>query len=148
MSVLQRTKQSSTAVSSIQDIDFDKRNEPAGCDELRLNMFHATKSFQIFWSVMAQAALVMSTIPLTNSAYRRATPVSKGATAPNSVADILQYISIGWDTLTRTMNRCESLEDIKTGGEAVMNLPAGMAVPAAIPDPQNRWHGRRVQLPP
>src|SRR6266851_1857123 len=138
MSVLQRTRQSSTAVSSIQDIDFDRRNDPAGCDQLRLNMFHATKSFQIFWSIMAQGALVMSTIPISNSAYRRATPASKGATTPNSVADILQYISSGWDTLTRTMNRCESLEDNKTGGEAVLYLPAEMAVPSTIADLQNR----------
>src|SRR5258708_7399936 len=147
MSVLPRTKQSSTAVSSIQDIDFDKQNEPAGCDELRLNMFHATKSFQIFWSVMAQAALVMSTMPIPNSAYRRATPVSKGATAPKSLADILQYISRGWDTLTRTMNRCESLEDSKPGGEAVLYLPAEMAVPPAIADLQNRCRVRVEHLP-
>ncbi len=110
-------------------------------------MFHATKSFQIFWSVMAQAALVMSTMPIPNSAYRRATPVSKGATAPKSLADILQYISRGWDTLTRTMNRCESLEDSKTGGEAVLYLPAEMAVPPAIADLQNRCRVRVEHLP-
>src|ERR1700685_2137839 len=95
-------------------------------------MFHATRSFQIFCSVLAQGALVMSTIPITNSGHGRATPMSKAATSPNSLSDILQYISAGWDTLTRTMNRCESLEDTKTGGEAVLYLPAGMAIPAEM----------------
>ena len=43
------------------------RSVPAVCEQLRLNMFHATKGFQIFCSVLAQGALVMSTIPIPNS---------------------------------------------------------------------------------
>jgi alpha,alpha-trehalase len=110
-------------------------------------MFYATRSFQIFWSVLAQGALVMSTIPLTNSGHDRATPMSKAATSPNSLSDILQYISAGWDTLTRTMNRCDSLEDKKTGGEAVLYLPAGMEIPAAISELQNHCRVRVEHLP-
>jgi hypothetical protein len=78
-------------------------------------MFHATKRFQILCSVLAQGALVVSTISVPNSGYVRPTPISNATTASNSLADILQYISAGWGTLTRTMNRCDSLEDTKTG---------------------------------
>ena len=40
--------------------------------------------------------------------------------ASNSLArHFAEYISAGWDTLTRTMSRCDSLEDTKTGGEAI-----------------------------
>ena len=58
----------------------------------------------------------MSTIPAANSGQDRTTPMAEAATSPNSLSDILQYISAGWDTLTRAMNRCDSLKDPKTGG--------------------------------
>ena len=89
----------------------------------------------------------MSTIPMPKSRHGRATPISSAATAPNSLADILQYISDGWDTLTRTMNRCESLEDTKTGGEAVLYLPAEMPVPSAVSELQGHCRVRVEHLP-
>ena len=109
-------------------------------------MFHATKSLPILCSVLVQGALVMSTIPITNPAYRRATSMSEAETTPNSLTDILQYISAGWDTLTRAMNRCESLEDTKAGGEAGLCLPAGMEVPPAIAELQNHCRLRVEHL--
>ena len=99
-------------------------------------MFHATKGFQILCSVLAQGALVISTISVPDSGYGRATPISNATTASNSLPSILQYISAGWGTLTRTMNRCDSLEDTKTGGEAVLYLPAEMGIPSAIAELQ------------
>ena len=54
------------------------------------------------------------------------------------VLDILGYISSGWDSLTRAMNRCESLEDTKTGGAAVLYLPADMPIPATVGELQGR----------
>jgi alpha,alpha-trehalase len=87
----------------------------------------------------------MSTIP--KSADGRPISISDGAAAQNSVADILHYISSGWDTLTRSMNRCESLEDTKTGGEAVLYLPAEVATPPAISELQNHCRVRVEHLP-
>src|SRR5216683_2009721 len=110
-------------------------------------MLHATKSIQIFCSLLAQGALVMSTFSMQNSGRGRAAPVSNAATAPNSPDDILQYISAGWDSLTRAMNRCDSLEDTKTGGEAILYLPAGMAIPSAITELQNHCRVRVERLP-
>ena len=138
-------KRSFTDVSSIPDIDFGSHDEPATYVQLRLNMFHATKSFQSICSVLAQGALLLSTMP--NSGHGQATPPSNAATTPNSLADILQYISAGWDTLTRTMNRCESLEDTKTGGEAVLYIPAGMATPPAISELKDHCRVRVERLP-
>jgi alpha,alpha-trehalase len=108
-------------------------------------MTHATRSIQTFCSLLAQGALLMSTIP--KSAGTRPTSISDGAAAQNSVADILHYISSGWDTLTRSMNRCESLEDTKTGGEAVLYLPAEVATPPAISELQNHCRVRVEHLP-
>ncbi|MFI5071606.1 MAG: trehalase family glycosidase [Terriglobales bacterium] len=89
----------------------------------------------------------MSTIPITSSGQSRTTPMAETATSPNSLSDILQYISAGWDILTRTMNRCDSLEDTKTGGEAVLYLPAGMGIPAAISELQMHCRVRVEHLP-
>lgn len=89
----------------------------------------------------------MSTIPLTSSGQSRTIPMAEAATSPNSLSDILQYISAGWDILTRTMNRCDSLEDTKTGGEAVLYLPAGMGIPAAISELQMHCRVRVEHLP-
>ena len=108
-------------------------------------MTHATRSIQTFCSLLAQGALLMSTIP--KSAGTRPTSISDGAAAQNSVADILHYISSGWDTLTRSMNRCESLEDTKTGGEAVLYVPAEVATPPAISELQNHCRVRVEHLP-
>jgi alpha,alpha-trehalase len=110
-------------------------------------MFHATKSLQILCSVLVQGTLVISTIPIPNSGSRRVTSMSEAKAAPNSLADILQYISAGWDTLTRAMNRCESLEDTKTDGEPVLYLPAEMDVPPAIPEMQSHCRVRVEHLP-
>jgi len=110
-------------------------------------MLHSTKSFQIICSLLAQGALVMSAFSIQNSGPGPAAPVSNAATTPSSPDDILQYISAGWDTLTRAMNRCESLEDTKTGGEAVLYLPFGMSMPPAISELQNHCHVRVEHLP-
>ena len=49
-----------------------------------------------------------------------------------SIASISQYISAGWDTLTRSMTDCASVADPKMRIHAVMYLPAGFAVPPAV----------------
>jgi alpha,alpha-trehalase len=89
----------------------------------------------------------MATIPLGSSSESRAVAAAKAATAPRSLDGILQYISAGWDSLTRSMNRCESLEDTKTGGEAFLYLPAGMEIPSAVAELQNHCRVRVEHLP-
>lgn len=88
----------------------------------------------------------MATISLANSGAAQVSAKSP-APAANSLADILHYISAGWDTLTRRMDQCESLEDTKTAGEAILYLPAGMAIPASIAALQNHCRVRVEHLP-
>jgi alpha,alpha-trehalase len=45
---------------------------------------------------------------------------------------ILEYISSAWDTLTRSMNDCQSVVDPKIKVAPVLYLPAGFAEPAAL----------------
>ena len=89
----------------------------------------------------------MATIPMPKSAKRAGTSVSRLTTGQSSVADILQYISTAWDSLTRTMNRCESLEDSKTGGEAILYLPAEMEIPQAVAELQKHCPVQVKHLP-
>lgn len=49
-----------------------------------------------------------------------------------SIASIRQYISAGWDTLTRSVTDCASVVDPKMRIHPVMYLPAGFAVPPAV----------------
>ncbi len=110
-------------------------------------MFHPARCLQIFLSLLAQGTLLMSNHPIVAYGRQPGSPISPGATAPGDLNDILQYISDGWDTLTRTMNRCESLGDSKTDGEPVLYLPAEMANPPSITELQDHCRIRVEHLP-
>jgi alpha,alpha-trehalase len=110
-------------------------------------MFHPAKCLQIFVSLLAQGALLMSTNPVVAYGRQPESPISPSATTSGDLNDILQYISAGWDKLTRTMNRCESLEDSKTDGEAVLYLPAEMEIPPSITELQDHCRIRVEHLP-
>src|SRR5580765_8531724 len=48
------------------------------------------------------------------------------------IAAVHEYISHGWDTLTRSMTDCAFVVDPKLKEHAVLYLPAGMAAPAEV----------------
>jgi alpha,alpha-trehalase len=102
----------------------------------KADMFHAPQRFCILITLLAQGSLVLSNDPILASERKPTAPISRPASAPDSLGDILRYISASWDTLTRTMSRCESLEDTKTEGEPVLYLPAEMAIPSSIAELQ------------
>lgn len=51
---------------------------------------------------------------------------------PANVQKILQYISSGWDTLTRSMTECGTYTDPKTNARSVLYLPADFPEPAGL----------------
>jgi alpha,alpha-trehalase len=53
-------------------------------------------------------------------------------TAVAGLASIRQYISAGWDNLTRSMTDCDSVADPKMKDHPVIYLPAGFAAPPAV----------------
>jgi alpha,alpha-trehalase len=61
--------------------------------------------------------------------------------------DILHYISSGWDTLTRSMTRCETVSDPKTHEKSVVYLPAGFPEPPAVETMQENCGVRVEHLP-
>src|SRR5579863_9454357 len=60
---------------------------------------------------------------------------------------ILDYISSGWDTLTRSMTDCQSVVDPKIKVAPVLYLPAGFAEPAAVQKLATECNVRVEHLP-
>ena len=65
----------------------------------------------------------------------------------NHLAEILRYISSGWDSLTRSMTRCDSVADTKSAQKAVLYLPAQMPIPQALEELQRNCPVRIERLP-
>jgi alpha,alpha-trehalase len=94
-----------------------------------------------------QGVSLMSMIRTPITVNDPATPIPHTSIDTNSLQDILQYISGTWDTLTRSTDQCQSLEDTKTDSEAIVYLPNGMAVPEALSKLQHTCRVRIEHLP-
>ncbi len=80
----------------------------------------------IFVSCCLLAAVLCSGISRAQSSGPTVTVEGQG------LKPILNYISSGWDTLTRSMTDCQSVTDPKMRTASVLYLPAGLAEPAAV----------------
>jgi alpha,alpha-trehalase len=61
-------------------------------------------------------------------------PMSQSENQSNqsSYDRIQAYISSGWDTLTRSLDKCKTFEDIKTDAEPTLYLPAEIPEPGSL----------------
>jgi len=66
---------------------------------------------------------------------------------PQGVQDILQYISNGWSSLTRSMTSCDSVADSKAPEKSVLYLPAAFPVPEAVERMEKNCSVRVEHLP-
>src|SRR3984893_3678458 len=115
-------------------------------------MHRATGFFRVACSLLLQGLLITSQLPTSAASNKKfgsqphvQTPRAADGSEP--LADILRYISAGWDDLTRTMTKCESLTDIKTDKEPVLFLPADFASPPALSELQKHCTVRVERLP-
>src|SRR5256884_2407597 len=69
---------------------------------------------------------------LVSALWAQAPPQSSAASAGSGLAPIRNYISTGWNVLTRSMARCDSVADPKLAAPSVLYLPAELAVPPAV----------------
>jgi alpha,alpha-trehalase len=60
---------------------------------------------------------------------------------------ILDYISSGWDTLTRSMSECKSIVDPKITAQPVLYLPKEMPEPASVQTLSKNCNVRVEHLP-
>ena len=110
-------------------------------------MPRAPKCFHMFLSLIVLGSLLFSKVPVVLAGRQSTPPISGHANESVHLDDILNYISTTWDTLTRTMSQCKSLEDAKTDNEPVLYLPADMAIPPSITELQRTCRIRIEHLP-
>ena len=65
----------------------------------------------------------------------------------SGVQQILQYISSGWNTLTRSMTECKTFTDPKTNATSVLYLPSGFPEPAGIKAVESQCQVQVSHLP-
>src|SRR4051794_39695280 len=66
---------------------------------------------------------------------------------PTGLTPILNYISSGWDTLTRSMTDCQTVVDPKLVESSVLYLPADFSTPAAVQELEKRCKLKVEKLP-
>ena len=71
---------------------------------------------------------------------------AQSPTAANP-ADIREYITSGWDTLSRSMSECKSVVDPKVQTTPVLYLPADLPTPPAVAAMQANCHVEVDHLP-
>src|ERR1700758_1819447 len=95
------------------------------------NYWYKCLAVAILAGVLSGAAPAGTTSAVTRPA--RTTPAAGTPEASDQgLTPILSYISSAWDTLTRSMTRCNSVVDPKLAGQSVLYLPADFAVPPAV----------------
>src|SRR5215472_2687761 len=93
-------------------------------------------------------ALLIATGPSSDAvvvrASARALPSEKGF---QSLGDLLDYISSGWDRLTRSMTDCPTYLDSKISGGQLLFLPANVAAPPGVKEIEKKCSVRTERLP-
>lgn len=91
---------------------------------------HPLRRRQIRLSCVALAILSAVIVFTAIDAEALAAPAK--TPADSALQPILEYISSAWDTLTRSMNDCQSVVDPKIAEASVLYLPAGFDEPPAV----------------
>jgi alpha,alpha-trehalase len=80
------------------------------------------------WRLIAALACVL--LP----PFTRANPVPAATDPPVSegLQPILDYISTGWDTLTRSMDNCSTIVDPKLAAKSILYVPADFRAPEKV----------------
>jgi alpha,alpha-trehalase len=93
------------------------------------------------WPKLLLALLVLSlAYPWINSSHADA------RAAEDRLAPILKYIATGWDTLTRSLDNCDTIVDPKMPAASLLYLPARFPEPAAVQQLEKQCHVHVQQL--
>jgi alpha,alpha-trehalase len=100
-------------------------------------------------SVFRGLTLTLSWVLLlfSPSIYCQNSPEKPKAASGEGLKPILEYISSGWDTLTRSTSDCQSVVDPKIKAAPVLYLPADFTEPPALHKLTAECHVRVEHLP-
>jgi alpha,alpha-trehalase len=115
--------------------------------EMRMAMHGSGRCGRRIFLLAAQMTLIFTNAPNLLAGGRQAAIRLERTGDADSVRDILSYISAGWDTLTRTMDRCDSLADPKTSDEPLLYVPAELDIPQKLKALQEHCKVRVEHLP-
>jgi alpha,alpha-trehalase len=79
-------------------------------------------------------ALISASLACSGAIPARPQQAPAEATAPSGLQPILEYISNGWDTLTRSMGDCSTIVDSKLAAKSILYVPANFEIPASVKD--------------
>ena len=96
------------------------------------------------WQNLAASLLLFFSLGLP-AVSTTAFAAEAGDAPSQSLKPILDYISSGWNTLTRSMTDCQTVVDPKLVEASVLYLPADFPAPPALRDMQQRC---KVQVQP
>jgi alpha,alpha-trehalase len=91
--------------------------------------------------------VVLAAVSFGTLAQGQASSAGEGVPEGKGLKPILNYISSAWDTLTRSMNECQSVVDPKVSTPAVLYLPAKLAEPATVEHLVSDCHVQVERLP-
>jgi alpha,alpha-trehalase len=95
-----------------------------------------TKFFRL--SIAAPLLLLTLTSPLF---------AQQSTSTPEGLKSILDYISTGWDTLTRSMNDCSTIVDSKLATKSILYVPADFTITADLRALESRCNIEVKPLP-
>src|SRR5580765_5835443 len=78
--------------------------------------------------------LVCTSLAFPGVAPARPQQAAAEATTTARLQPILEYISKGWDTLTRSMSDCATIVDSKLAAKSILYVPANFEIPAKVKD--------------
>jgi alpha,alpha-trehalase len=83
-------------------------------------------------SFILSAGLLVMPSPTSRASSNPQPRLSLRQGSFQSLDDILQYISDGWNNLQRSLTDCKTFEDVKTKGEPILYLPADVGTPSGF----------------
>jgi len=86
------------------------------------------KEISRFWMVVALLVTFPSAIFASPQKTAPAPPLHPGPAPQEGLKPILDYISSGWDTLTRSMDNCSTIVDPKFTTKSILYVPADLPV--------------------
>jgi alpha,alpha-trehalase len=104
-----------------------------------MNLTRSSRSCRKFAFALFSLFAICATVP----AHAQGVPVGNA----KGLKPILDYISSGWDTLTRSMTDCKSIVDPKIAAQSVLYLPKEMAEPASVQTLSKNCNVRVEHLP-
>src|SRR3989442_12626244 len=72
---------------------------------------------------------------------------SKATVGEQGLAPIRSYIAASWDTLTRSMTKCDTVVDPKLAERSILYLPADFPAPSAVAQIRKKCNVQVEHLP-